>query len=41
MMSAIPVTATMRRHICSWLLNVVIVARGMMPMPVAMVIIMA
>jgi len=40
MMSAISITTTMRWLICSWLLNVVIVAEGMMPMPVAMAIIM-
>jgi len=36
----ISVITTMRGHICNWLLNVVIVAEGMMPMPVAMAIIM-
>ena len=40
MMSAISITTTMRWLICSWLLNVVIIAEGMMSMPVAMAIIM-
>jgi len=40
MMSAISITNTMRWLIRSWLLNVVIIAEGMMSMPVAMAIIM-
>lgn len=36
-MSVVSMTVTMRGRICSWLLNVVIVAEGMIHMPVAIV----